>query len=283
MLDSAEIKALVSLLADEDPKIAGMIWEHLTRLGPAALPALREASEASDPRLRARARYSLAQLSLDEVERTLQGMASVEETEFDLEAAFCALARIADPEVSPQEVAWALDDIASKVEPKLRRLEHAMERVGALTQVFHGELKFSGVLPDWNDLDPACIHRVLERRAGIPIVLSAIYLLVGKRLRLPLVGVSLPHHFLVKYAGGTQEIFIDPFYGGQIFTRRECVQSYLRDYYPKDAYIHQAGSREITIRALRGLILLYAKRQDRGRVRRLTRFLEILQVRERTR
>jgi hypothetical protein len=95
--------------------------------------------------------------------------------------------------------------------------------------------------------------------------------------------VSLPHHFLVKYAHGAQEIFIDPFYGGQILTRRECVQSYLRDYYPKDAYIHEAGPREITIRALRGLILSYAKRQDKNRLRRLTRFLEILQVRERAR
>ncbi len=282
MTSEPEIRALVSLLGDEDVRITSLVWEQLGRLGPACAPALREASEASDPRLRLRARKALLQLTLDEVEADLRDLTAMGEDLFDLEAAFTILARISYPELRHEEVKWALDDVAVRIRSRLAGLPVPVQ-IRVLNQVLHGEMGFSGVLPDWRDLDPACINRVLELRRGVPITLGVVYLLIAKRLHIPFVGVHLPHHFLVKYAGGAPEIFVDPFAAGKVLTRRECVAGYLRDYYPKEDYIQEASPRDITVRAIRGLLLVFAKRQDRMMVRRLGKFLEILQVREKAR
>jgi hypothetical protein len=260
-----------------------MVWEHLTRLGVLAVPALREACEAPDPRLRARARHALGVLSIEAIQRELEDLVKVDDEAFDLEAAFVSLARLEYPDLSGEGVSGALQDIAEKVRPHLAGARTPADRIRGLNRVLHEEMKFSGVLPDWEDLDSFAIHRVLDRRIGVPITLSTIYLLVGWRLDLPLAGVGLPNHLLVKYEGEGQEIFIDPFYGGQTFSRRQCVLSYLRDYYAKDSYVQTLNGREIAIRAVRGLTLIYAKRQDKNRVRWLRRFLEILQIRERAR
>src|SRR5512146_251131 len=77
---SPETRALVSLLADEDPKIMGLVRENLARLGPAGFPALQEACGSPDPRLRARARHVLALLSLDQVEKDLKDLAGADDT-----------------------------------------------------------------------------------------------------------------------------------------------------------------------------------------------------------
>ncbi len=275
-----EIRALVSLLADDDPKIASLVREKLAQFGSSAFPALREACESSDPRLRIRARHTLAFLSLDQIETDLREMSASDDLSFDLEGAFWALARVEYPELTREQVAWPLDDIAARIRPRLQSAVSPLDRVRALNTVLHGEMKFSGVRPDWNDLGAYCIQRVLETRRGTPVLMGVVVLLVARRLSLPMIGIGLPNHFLVKYDDPGQEIFVDPFQGGRIFNRRECLVTYLRDYYPKEAYIQEVESRDIAVRALRGMILSYSKHQDKVRVRRLGRFLEILQVRE---
>lgn len=278
----SEIRALVSLLADEDSKIVGMVWEHLNRLGSEALPALREAGEGPDPRLRVRARHALQVISLDDVERTLQFLSSGDDRDFDLEGTFHALARIEYPDLSLEEVRWALDDLAALAQPRLAAIPGTLDKVRLLGQTFQGEMRFAGVKGSLRDVDAACINRVLTTRTGSPVTLGVVFLLLGKRLGLHLSGVGLPNHFLIGCIADGQDIYVDPFQA-KIFTRREVVHTYLHEYYPKDSYIHWVGGREITVRALRSLILFYSKNQDKTRVRRLGRFLEIVQIRERTR
>ncbi len=280
---TSEIRALVSLLSDEDPKITNLVWEQLASLGAEALPSLREACESADARLRIRARHALSLLSLDQIERDLQSMTAADDAALDLEGIFWALARVESPELRREEISWPLDDIAARVRPRLAGAQTPLERVRAFNLVFHGQMKFSGVAPDWDDPAATSLHRVLETRRGSPVLLGVVYLLVGRRLGLPFVGIGLPNHFLVKYESGSEEIFVDPFYGGRTFDRRECVVAYLRDYHAKEEYIQEVEGREIAVRALRGMILCYSKHQDKLRVRRLARYLEILQVRERAR
>jgi regulator of sirC expression with transglutaminase-like and TPR domain len=260
-----------------------MVWEHLNRVGSAAVPALREACEAADPRLRARARHALGVMALETIQHELEEFAQADDSDFDLEGAFVALSRIEYPELLRETVSARLDAIAEKIRPLLAEAVLPAERVRAMNIVLQDEMRFTGVRPDWNDLDSFAIHRVLERRSGVPITLSTIYLLVAQRLGIPLLGVGLPNHFLVRYDVPGPEMFIDPFYNGQTFTRRQCIQEYLGDYCRKDAYIQRVNGRDIAIRAVRGLTLIYSKREDRNRVRWLRRILETLQIRERTR
>jgi regulator of sirC expression with transglutaminase-like and TPR domain len=260
-----------------------MVWEHLARLGPQAFPSLRLAGEARDARLRLRARFALQQLSLDEVERELQAIAAAGAAGFELERAFCAVARIEHPELSGTEVGRTLEEMAQTIRPGLRGIHQPMGQVRAFNRAFHDELGFTseGISP--GDPRQLCLNDVLERRNGHPVALVAVCLLLGSRLGLPLSGVGLPNHVLVKYSADGEELYVDPSDRGQVYSRRQCLLTFLRDYYPKDSYLQELTPRELTSRALRVLLLVYSKQQNKGHVRRLARILENLQIRERLR
>lgn len=80
--------------------------------------------------------------------------------------------------------------------------------------------------------DPSCYERqepansyldqVLRRRTGLPIMLSLIYLELGWQLGLPVSGLALPGHFLVRWADPDGDRYIDPFRGGALWSRADC-------------------------------------------------------------
>ena len=83
--------------------------------------------------------------------------------------------------------------------------------IAALNFVLFQEHGFRGNREHYFDPRNSFLNEVLDRRTGIPISLSVLYMEVAKRIGLPLQGVGFPGHFLVKYVGGHEEIVIDPF------------------------------------------------------------------------
>ena len=84
----------------------------------------------------------------------------------------------------------------------------------ALDRTFFRELGFRGNQDDYYDPKNSFMNEVIERRTGIPISLSVLYIEVGQRLGLDLAGLSFPGHFLVRYQSGDELLFIDPFHQG---------------------------------------------------------------------
>ncbi len=70
---------------------------------------------------------------------------------------------------------------------------------------------------DWS----SHLHAVLERRRGLPILLAAVWMEVGRMAGLEVAGIGLPGHFLVR-VGGRQGVFADPFSGGKVLSIDEC-------------------------------------------------------------
>jgi regulator of sirC expression with transglutaminase-like and TPR domain len=114
---------------------------------------------------------------------------------------------------------------------------------------------------------------VLQRRTGIPITLSAVYLFVGRRLGIPLVGVGMPGHFLLKHASAKPPLFIDAFGGGRILGETDCLR-YLEEgefgYDP--SYLLPIGDGTMLLRMIRNLVLIYRNRGDTQRRDVLQRF-----------
>ncbi|HEU5059661.1 MAG TPA: transglutaminase-like domain-containing protein [Kofleriaceae bacterium] len=84
----------------------------------------------------------------------------------------------------------------------------------ALDRIFFGELGFRGNQDDYYDPKNSFMNEVIDRRTGIPISLSVLYIELGRRLGLDLAGLSFPGHFLVRYQSGDELLFIDPFHQG---------------------------------------------------------------------
>jgi regulator of sirC expression with transglutaminase-like and TPR domain len=283
-MNKKEVKALISLLLDDDPKILNMVWEHLLEIGEPALPLLEEAAEGSDPRIRIRTRHAISRIRLDLLERQFQSLALRDDASFDLEEALCVVARIEYPTLQRSDISKQLDEIVDAIRPALLEAQSPRDEILAINSYLFDDMGIRGNTSDYYDPDNNFINKVLEKKTGIPISLSAVYVLLGQRLGLPIRGVGLPGHFLAKYDTPQMEIFLDPFNRGRLLTKRDCAQILTKaGYYFKEEYISVASSRDIVIRMLRNLVISYSKRQEKTRIRRLTHYMELLQSREKAR
>ncbi len=141
------------------------------------------------------------------------------------------------------------------------------EVVLALNQFLFVEVGFRGNTWDYHDPANSFLDRVLATRAGLPITLAVVYLEVGWRLGLPVSGVALPGHFLVRYGGGEDALFIDPFNRGRLWTRAECLTQIATFYGPVSpglvAQVLRPPTRQaILARMLRNLKNLYIERSE---------------------
>ena len=92
---------------------------------------------------------------------------------------------------------------------------------------------------NYSDPRNSFLNEVLDRRLGIPITLSVVYLEVGRRLGINLYGVSFPAHFLVKAVDERGELIIDPFCGGTILGLDE-IRARLAEIYNQPVEVHPA-------------------------------------------
>lgn len=90
--------------------------------------------------------------------------------------------------------------------------------------------KFRGNRTDYYNPSNSYLNDVLEARLGIPITLSVLYMEVGRRVGLELLGVGMPGHFLVKLLRPEGDLFIDPFNCGRILRLEDC-QTLLQEVY----------------------------------------------------
>jgi regulator of sirC expression with transglutaminase-like and TPR domain len=104
------------------------------------------------------------------------------------------------------------------------RIERATGReLEALNEYLFGELGFVGNREEYYDPANSFLHRVLERRKGIPITLSIVYMEVGRRAGLKVEGIGLPGHFIVRAWAGDSATLVDPF-EGTTTDEEECQQ-----------------------------------------------------------
>jgi regulator of sirC expression with transglutaminase-like and TPR domain len=150
------------------------------------------------------------------------------EQEIDLGRAALALARLEHPNLDEELYIERISEFAAQLRPKLPQGPASKDVVGAVSRHLFEELGFCGNEGDYYDLRNSFLNEVIDRRTGIPITLSVVYLEVARHLELPYFGVGLPGHFLVKYDDGRQRIFVDPFNGGRMLKRSQC-QKWLRE------------------------------------------------------
>ena len=124
----------------------------------------------------------------------------------------------------PRAALAQLDSLAAAASPTVRAATSPQARVAALNAMLFEQLGFHGDPRCYQQPDPAnsYLDRAIERRTGLPILLSLICLEVGWRLGLPLLGLALPGHFLVRLADKGGELYIDPFGGGVLWSLADC-------------------------------------------------------------
>jgi regulator of sirC expression with transglutaminase-like and TPR domain len=207
--------------------------------------------------------------------RALEALLRLPDEAIDLGQAALLIARQEYPDLQVDRYLTLLDEMGDAVRSRLRGGEGPVTRIAHLNRFLFDDLGFRGNLDQFYDPRNSFLNDVLDRRVGIPISLSAVYLEVGRRCGWPLAGVSFPGHFLVRYAGPEAEvdILVDPYNRGAILTRDDCRQRLEEKFGGRvafrDEFLRRARNREILERMLGNLRSIYEKEFDFHRALRV--------------
>lgn len=144
------------------------------------------------------------------------------EAEISLAKAALYLAQEEYPELDVEEYLNALDTMAAEVEERLPPARYPLRIVQTINQYLFEDLKFRGNIDQYYDPRNSYLNQVIDRRTGIPITLSLLYLEIAARIDFPMVGVNMPGHFLIRPAVEEMQIFIDPFHQGEVLFAEDC-------------------------------------------------------------
>jgi len=238
------LMALVDLLADESPAIYRVVREELLAADRLADAPLARAAAGEDARIRGRARQILALRERQGVRRRLLGFARKDE--IDLERALFLLGRLDRPDLDTRPYERALDAMAEEVARRAAREHDAFSRPMVLSQYLGNELGFVGSEADFAHPDNIHLHRAIERKRGMPLTLTAVYLFVARRARIQAAPVALPGRVLLRLYAGKRSMLIDPFQGGRARTRMDCIR-YLAQHglVPRPEWFHDATDRQL--------------------------------------
>lgn len=184
-----------------------------------------------------------------------------DEAEVPLDEATALIAAHAYPGLDVAAVTGRLDELAAGV---------ACPTLDGLVEHLFGALGFAGNAGDYYDPRNSYLNDVLDRRVGIPISLAVVTLSVGRRIGVPLAGVGMPGHFLLRDRVDPS-VFVDPFAGGSVLDAAGCEAAF-RQVHGADvrfdpAYLAPVGSHAILARILANLRGVFAARGDRTGLR----------------
>ncbi|MCC7548859.1 MAG: tetratricopeptide repeat protein [Burkholderiales bacterium] len=225
--------------------------------------------------------HSPAARSLSADER-FRRLAALPDERIDLIEGALLIAKCANADVDIEHYADRMEVLAQQLRERVREDDSNAARIGALNRFLFQEQGFGPNAEDYYDPRNSYLNEVLERRIGIPITLSILYMELGRRIGLPLQGVPFPGHFLVKCPLDEGLVVLDPFSGGASLTVKD-LQERLREVRGGEVsraivvgMLGSATSRQILGRMLRNLKSIHLEKEDYLRALPLMHWLLML-------
>ncbi|MCL5096286.1 MAG: transglutaminase-like domain-containing protein [Candidatus Omnitrophica bacterium] len=257
-LSERQWNALISLLADDDPAVYRTIRSTILSYGKSSIAWLRPFALARDPVLRRRAQEIIHYLSRQEADRRFMGFCRTLGEDLDVELGAWLLAQTLYPDINVAAYQALLDGYAAELRDRLAGQAGAEKILATINQYLFGELGFTGNEQNYYDPENSYFSRVLDRRLGNPITLCLLFLLISRRLRLPVVGIGMPGHFLCRYQSSTGETFIDAFNRGKLLTKAECIKYLLQSGHGYlEGYLAPVSPRRMLLRMCANLHQIY--------------------------
>jgi regulator of sirC expression with transglutaminase-like and TPR domain len=159
-----------------------------------------------------------------------------------------------------------LEAMAAAVRAQVATTEDPLTKIEHLNLYLFEERGFRGNAQDYYDPRNSFLNEVIDRQLGIPITVSVVYIEVARRIGLPLQGVGLPGHFIVKHTNPTGDIFLDPFNKGCILSRTACeelIQQIYGEAVPmQETFLAAVTKKQILSRLLSNLKAIYIQRKQ---------------------
>ncbi len=203
-------------------------------------------------------------------ERLLRIVSGPDE-EISLAETSLLIAVLGNPDLSVPAYLSRLEQLADVLKSRVAEHHGVADRLGVLNQLLFKELGFRPNAENYYDPRNSYLNEVLDRRIGIPITLCLIYMELGRRINLPLQGVSFPRHFLVKCAVPDGIVVLDPYSGGISLSLAD-LQQRLRDARGGEVsrsvvaqLLVAASNRHVIVRLLSNLKAIFLREKDFNR------------------
>lgn len=254
-----ELKALVSLLDDEDKLISAHVQEKILSLGTEAIPFLEKEWESNlNPSVQSRIEELIHTLQYELVKERLKKWYAGSDQ--DLLTGMWILATYQYPDIELEKLRQELDQIYYETWLEFRPDLYAFDQVKVINSVIFNKLKFGANTKNFHSPGNSMINVVLETHKGNPITLCVIYMLVAQKLKLPVHGVNLPNLFILTYKDDNHQFYINAFNRGLIFSKQD-IENYIHELHmvPQQSFFEPCNSLEIVRRALRNLVMSFEK------------------------
>lgn len=181
--------------------------------------------------------------------------------EINLGKAALLIAQTEYPDLDIDRYLEILTDMANQLRDRLPENRYPLKVVQTINSYLYEELRFSGNKNNYYDPRNSFLNDVLERRIGIPITLSLVYLETAKQLDFPMVGIGMPGHFLIRPQFEDVGIFVDAFNQGEVLFPQDCEnilsRIYQRPVTIQAEFLHPIDCRSFLGRMLNNLKGIY--------------------------
>lgn len=195
------------------------------------------------------------------------------DAEIDIFGACLFVAGEEYPTLDNQSYFNRLDKLAAMAANRLSDDASLYDHLDAIRAVLFDSVDLRGNSGNYYDPRNSYVNEVLDRGLGIPITLSVIYREVARRIGIEMNGIGMPGHYLLAAGSGSEQIFVDPYHGGGLLSRKECLALAIRGHKPSSStsialssrLLPSCGNRSTLRRLLTNLKLNHAKKRDYGR------------------
>jgi regulator of sirC expression with transglutaminase-like and TPR domain len=188
------------------------------------------------------------------------------EARSDLVRISLEIARDAYPELDIDAYLGRIEALADRVRDRCAAGAKPRSVLGQINWVLFVEEGFRGNTEEYFDPRNSYLNEVIDRKKGIPITLSVLYTTIAARVGLPMAGVNLPSHFMLRAGSGDATIFVDPFHAGALLDRDGCErrisQMVGQPVTLSDLQLAPCGHDLVVARMLRNLKAIYLATHD---------------------
>lgn len=261
-MKETELKALVSLLEDEDDEVVSHVETKLMDLGTGIIPFLEQEWESNfNPLIQRRIEDMIHGLQFELVQERLLKWKESEEK--DLLEGLWLIATYQYPDLDFSELKIEIEQLFHEIWREFKADYAPLDQIRIVNNSMFNKLKFRANTKNFHSPANSMINAVLESKKGNPITLCAVYMIIAQKLGMPIYGVNLPNLFILTYQGDGITFYINAFNRGLIFSK-EDIDHYLEhlNIPPQELFYEPCSNEDIILRCLRNLVVSFEKLGD---------------------
>ena len=261
-LNEKELKALVSLLEDEDYEVTKHVEDKIISIGNNVIPFLEKQWESSfNPTVQRKIEDIIHVLQFEHLKFRLKEW--VDNGAEDLLEGAWIIATYQYPDIELSFLRKEIEQLYYEVWLDFKNDLHPFDQIKAINTALFEKLKFKANTKNFHAPGNSMINVVLETKRGNPISLCILYILIAQKLELPIYGVNLPNLFICTYKTEDRQFYINAFNKGLIFSRSD-IENYIQQLHlnEEDIFFQPCTNEDIIKRSLRNLIVSFEKIGD---------------------